>query len=495
MKILVIQLARLGDIYQTWPVMKALRRQFPEGRIDLLVRKKYRDACLGLDVEDRVFSLDTAQILGPSLEEEANFGESLIRLRRFLLPLKNEKYDKIINLSFSPLSSYLTHYLQLKNTEVRGYTRFSDGFLDIPDEASAYFYGQVGLGRDNRKHIVDVFADVAEVKLKSEDFSFSKSLMKSGWGFPWQDPYIVVHIGASQKNKSYELHKWLGVLSQLEKKWQGTVVLIGGAAEIAIGEDLSIMCASDRVVNLVGKTEISDLFPMIAGSELVVGCDSAPMHIASLTKTRCLNLSFSSVNFWETGPRSEGSWVIWEETPEELPSDRVVGEIFQMLNHEPAKDAVLEVRGGIPLYRVVGYNDNDFSWRLVKGIYDEGEFPQIENDLQIQARQRMTEINDLAIEQLNKLQKNVRDSTALAILDRADEIVAAIGDVEPTFRPLVRWYQTEKSRMGPGPTDELIRRNLLIHAKMKEILTNLDSLGDQGRPDVGGVCADRQLER
>ena len=43
MKILCIQLARFGDVYQTWPVMRALRRNNENAEIDILVREKFAD--------------------------------------------------------------------------------------------------------------------------------------------------------------------------------------------------------------------------------------------------------------------------------------------------------------------------------------------------------------------------------------------------------------------------------------------------------------------
>src|SRR5205807_1295099 len=71
-------------------------------------------------------------------------------LKSFLQPLCEANFDTIINLSFSPASSFLTDYLASSRTDVRGYTRHSDGHFNIPDDTSAYFYAQVGIGRANR---------------------------------------------------------------------------------------------------------------------------------------------------------------------------------------------------------------------------------------------------------------------------------------------------------------------------------------------------------
>ena len=65
MKILVLQLARLGDIYLTWPAIRAIKRKLPEATIDVLVREKFQDATQGLAEVDRVLSFDTKHIFKP----------------------------------------------------------------------------------------------------------------------------------------------------------------------------------------------------------------------------------------------------------------------------------------------------------------------------------------------------------------------------------------------------------------------------------------------
>ncbi len=37
MKILVLQLARLGDIYMSWPMIRAVKRKYPNAEIDIQV--------------------------------------------------------------------------------------------------------------------------------------------------------------------------------------------------------------------------------------------------------------------------------------------------------------------------------------------------------------------------------------------------------------------------------------------------------------------------
>src|SRR4051812_26652572 len=129
MKILILQLARLGDIFLSRPAIRALKDQFPEAQIEIMVRYRFRHALAGLVQVDRIWFLDSRTILRPVLEDPQNWRESSHELDQLIADLRGQGYERIINLSFSPMSSYLTHAITTESTEVRGYTRSSDGYL------------------------------------------------------------------------------------------------------------------------------------------------------------------------------------------------------------------------------------------------------------------------------------------------------------------------------------------------------------------------------
>ena len=239
MRILVLQLARFGDIYQSWPTLHALQRRYPESELHVLVRSRFRDA-LNDFPGITIHALPTAEILTPILaggtEDEANQ-----RLLAFLEPLRGLQFDLIVNLSFSPMSSYLADLLAPANCSIRGYCRMSDGHLRLPDDASAYFYAQVGIGRWNRYHITDIFAAVAGVELKDEDFAWAPP-QSSG---PRRG--VLVHLGASTLEKTYAPELWVQALCSLVKATTETVTLIGSPSEVALSETVARQVADPRL--------------------------------------------------------------------------------------------------------------------------------------------------------------------------------------------------------------------------------------------------------
>ena len=470
MKILCLQLARFGDIYQTWPVLRALRRNYPEAEIHLLVRSRFIEATVGLDEVSRVIALPTNKWLAGDIDE------ALAGIEQWLIENDMAGFDRVINLSFSPLSSYLVDLVG--GADVVGYTRQSDGFLSIPDEPSAYFYAQVGVDRANRIHLSDLFAMIAGVELTDDDFRAPALArvyenMRSG---------IVVQVGASQSQKTLSAESWMEIIKKLTELTGESVTIVGSA-----GEFNADAIQNPRVLDRVGQTKISELFQIIADARLFIGCDSVGLHIAALTQTPTLNISFAAVRFWETGPRAPGSRILWFDSREACDVSRVTDEALRMCDGEPPGAPVIlkAERSGV-IYDLIGYEENDFSWELVRALYSHENCAAAIADLCRNCLHerasaagnsvnlitlgftRMSELATLALEQI-KIIESAPNQAAVHILDQVDALIEQVGRLAIEISPLVRWFQTEKSRIPPGGLNEILKSTKALFDQLNEL--------------------------
>lgn len=467
MKILILQLARLGDIYQSWPAIRGLRRKYPQATIDVLTRPRFVAALDGLESINEKMVLPTQDLLSPLVQVEMDIKAAYAATSGYVDGLKTRNYDWIINFSFSPFSSYLSHSLTGLNTRVSGYTRHSDGFLSIPDDMSAYFYAQVGLDKPNRFHLAEIFATLAEVDLEASDWQAPKIPNNAVEACP-----IVIHIGASEAKKQVSPHKWASIINHLGKA-QGAkrkVALIGAKSEEALAETILSSIPSDSAVSFVGKTSLSETFSLIQKAQVLVGPDSAPMHMASLTGTPCVNISLGNVNFWETGPRSAGSCILRAQDEADVASDRVTAVIEKVLKKEKQDLSVITVQEGTPCYRAFTPKGQEFEWRFLKAIYMGEEFPETDADLFFDGVEKLADINSLMIDQMIAIEKGGDLAKSAPIIDRGEEIIEAIGKLVPALAILVRWYQTEKIRQGPGEPQQILARSLEIQRTLQKVL-------------------------
>lgn len=494
MKILVLQLGRLGDIFQTWPTLRALREQFPDAQIDLLTRRRFSEATCDLEAINFVWLMDGQALLTPVLSDDCNIDESLAQIDQLIESVVAQQYQRVINLSFSPLSSYLAeaiaraHYTGPDSpmVELSGYGRTEDGYLSIGDDTSAYLYAQVGVARKNRVHLCDIFAAVADVELSPHHWSTRLNPLD----FAQLGEYIVIQVGASQANKTYDVSKWTAVVSKIAREWPGQIILVGSLGELALAEQIMTLAGSPRLLNFVGRSTVCELMALIAGCRLVIGADSVAMHVGSLVNVPCLNLSFASVNFWETGPRAPGSRILYADEPEGLPSDRVVNEALSILTGaQPSEDAYV-ARASCVAYQssVQCQTPEPFEWQLIEKIYwpmaDTHKRLEIDG-LRRNALTKMADLNSLAIAQLDNLNLLEPSRTILEILDRIDEAIAKIGELVVEISPLVRWYQTEKVRVGPMSRERILAATRTIHQRLDILLKNFMGITEVAESEAG----------
>lgn len=469
MKILVLELARLGDIYQSWPALRALKRTQPQARITVLTRERYKAALDGLSVVDSTRILPSQDFIRPMLEPGFDIQSAHEKVGEFVQELRNEKFDWIINFSFSPLSSYLVHAIADKQTRLSGYSRTDDGFLMIPDDMSAYFYAQVGVDRPNRYHLAEVFGTMVGADLNSTDWA-----PPLGYRRLQNSPEVLIHIGASETKKAISPIKWITIINQFMKLFEDPQAirlgLIGAASEVGIAEQIMSSVPEGAIENFVGKTDLRELFERIGSASLLVGADSAPMHMASLTATPCLNLSLKSVNFWETGPRAPRSIVMRGSDDTDFASDRVAQAMRKILMNEKPDLQMFSVQEGAPSYWGLEPRGQDFQWKLLKAIYMNESFPLNSSPLYRDGIQKLDDINRLMMDQLQNIQNGTAIAKVGSILDRGEEIIETISRLVPDLSPLIRWYTTEKIRLGPDDHESLVRKSLEIHTTFQKVL-------------------------
>lgn len=489
MKILIIQTARLGDIYLMWPAVRGLKRLNPQAQIHVLVRETYAQALVGLEDIQEVHKIPSqlwiqglAELkLGGLSDQESvsSFLDSTAfsAVSGLVDKLKAENFDQVINMGFSPLSSWLTKASSNENSEVAGYSRTQDGYLAIPDAMSAYFYAQVGSDRPNRFHLAEIFATLCKVDLIQSDW---RSPFPPGLEIELPEEFIAVHVGGSEVHKMVSVSKWISIFSQLRKLRPVQIVLIGGKNEKPIAAQLESSVPEGEIINLVGEIDLPQSMAVLQKARLLVGPDSAPIHMASLTQTPVLNLSLGQVKYWETGPRAQGSVVVSAANETDLASDTVADLIMRVLHGMRLPVDCIQTAPGTPSYTGASSPEKDFEWQLCEAIYMGKDFPAPIDPLFIEGIKRLAEVNQLLLEQ-TKAVKGAEDlKKRSGIMERCEEVIETVAKLVPSLVPLVRWYMTEKVRIGPADLAKVVTQNLEIQNLLQGVLDIYLPQGDSG---------------
>ncbi len=467
MKILVIQLTRLGDILCTLPTLSAMRRDYPDAQIHLLVRSRFAQAAEGHLAIDHLWKLDAQKILGNLISDSvetksvgqekadaslASLSQALIALSQVISELRAEKFDKIINLSFSPSSSFIAHLISQGKIPVVGYSRTSDFYLHIPDEASRYFRSHVGIDKSNRIHVIDIFSWVAGVKIKSSDLcSHDKKLRDGG---------IVCHLGASQKQKRWPDEHWTRLLQRLTTELETQVTLVGTEAEAPWINNIALQVgASSQLRNLAGKTNYAELKRIIERARLFIGADSGPMHVANIVATPTLNLSVGNVRFWETGPIVAGSRVFQCRNPKFLSSDEIFVHAKEMFKGESTIMPVVECmnQNGVRYTLKNEIKIRQDQWSVVEWMHFYGPKPEFPGELST-ALNQIVELSKLAISQLEAFYKDSSKAEIVSVLDRVDELMNFLMTNISPVAPLIEEFLCQKENIPPLSREEVFHQ-------------------------------------
>ena len=111
-------------------------------------------------------------------------------------------------------------------------------------------------------------------KMFKPDWNYFKSTISK---FNIKRPYAILVPGGSRhrKNKRWDFKNFLEIIKFLEKK-KIISVLVGGSDEIDVFQSKPKYAS---VVNLIGKTNFSDLASLSSGARLILGNDTGPMHL------------------------------------------------------------------------------------------------------------------------------------------------------------------------------------------------------------------------
>ena len=302
MKVLVVQLCRMGDIVQTLPVLTGLASEGVE--VHLVLREEFRGLPLPRAIT-RVHSLPAALGSGAA---PAEVGVRIAELGAFLMRLAEERFDTVINLSHDPESSAITRYVGAR--DIRGVTLEDDRNFGVRGAWMEYLLSLPANRHLGPFNLSDVYCRVARLEhlpeprleLPAPARERAKRLLAEGTLS--EPPRVGLVPGASDARKCWSAASFAELARSLARRGVG-VVLLGTKAERELSETIR-EDAGPGPVNLAGETSLPELAAVLASLDLVVTNDTGTMHLAALAGTTTLTLTLGPAHVHESAPFGSG---------------------------------------------------------------------------------------------------------------------------------------------------------------------------------------------
>ena len=319
MKILLIQMLRLGDAIQMIPVIRGLKASFTNARIHALTSNVGRSIFEKESQVEKVYVLNKQDISAlASRARKKDLLAAIELLQSDLEPLISQEWDWVINFSFSFPSALLSFMLDagyrsgyVANRQRQYLSKekwFSHSLASFANRRYSNFNWV-----DIDKKIIGLPSVPAHPLIDPNPGNLQKAAGYLGKKRFEGEKVIGINPGASGAYKMWPVEKF-GVLSKsLIENQDCRIIIFGGEEEMGLGETIK-KYAGDGAEDLTGKTSLDDLTAFLSLCDVFVSNDTGPMHLASLVGTKVVGLFFNS-HFVETGPYGPGHVAVHPDIP------------------------------------------------------------------------------------------------------------------------------------------------------------------------------------
>lgn len=281
MKILLIQLRQLGDILLTTPVIRAIKKKYPDAEISFLTHPMGKLILSG----------------NRELKEHLIYpAESRFLQAKFMIGLRARKFDIVFDFMGNPRSALLTRITGAPQ-------RFSFA------SPRSWAYTSVVPRESGHDYIVrEKFRIISQAGIHSDDVRLVLPWTAADL-VPWQKflgdhpslqkdhPRILLSPTHRRENRRWSVASWVKLAEVLAQDWHAHVIWLWGPGE---EEDVKALQQQCRVPTLLApRTTFRELAAFTAQCELFIGNSNGPSHVAVATNTPSIQLH---------GPTDAPSW-------------------------------------------------------------------------------------------------------------------------------------------------------------------------------------------
>ncbi len=294
--ILLIRIDQIGDIVMTRPAIRALRKKFPDAKIDLLISRVSKPLFDDEPALNEIIPFENNWFV-----KDVSWSACLKEALSLIQILRMRNYDVAVDFRGDLRSLFLIYFVGIKNR--LGYGRTGGEFLithpvDYPKKLH-----QVKTNIHLLKSL-DVDSEVITSKIayrKAAEEQFFQTSGKALVGV--SEPLIIIHSGAGRSEKTWGSSEFKKLIEQIEARNLGKTVLIGSEDDVDFLP--AVYLNNENVIDLRGKTSLQDLPILFDQKGVFVGLDSGPAHIAAAQDMPVVSIFI--------GPNDPDIWHPWTE--------------------------------------------------------------------------------------------------------------------------------------------------------------------------------------
>lgn len=303
-KILVVNTFGIGDVLFSTPLIKALKQEMPDTRIDFMCNRRCHDIFKNNKNIEKIILFEKDEFRSLFRESKILFLKKMIT---FAGAIKRQRYDLAIDLS---LGYQISLFLKLMGIKKRiGFNYRKRG---------KYLTGKVNIGGFNDKHAAEYYLDIVKLldiyEVKDKDFEFCLSREEEGWASDFVREHglenkILVGIapgggkswGVNAIYRRWAPQNFSRVAKKLCERDEDIFFICFGSQEERSLCDLIVGQLGMKAINLCGALSLLKTAALLKRCRLLLCNDGGLLHLAVSQGTRTVSI-FGPVDEKVYGP-------------------------------------------------------------------------------------------------------------------------------------------------------------------------------------------------
>ena len=302
---LVVRLGALGDIVHAIPAAAALRRAWPDARIDWLVSAKHAAILELVQGIDRRILVNDRGGASAGLSVPAAIRE-----------LRRGAYDVAFDLQglmksallarasgASRVAGFAAPYARERLAPLLYTDTYDPGAGGLHDPRDSRHVVALNLGLLS---IVGITPAAVEFPIQAVSSHVALHIHRNTGG-----RYALVNPGAAWPNKRWPAARLAALAAELRARHGLTSVVLWGPGEEALASE--VVAGAGGAALLSPPTSVADLVALSRGAALMVSGDTGPLHIAAAVGTPIVGI-FGPTRPARNGPVSPGDITVSRDT-------------------------------------------------------------------------------------------------------------------------------------------------------------------------------------
>ena len=278
MKVLIIQLKRIGDVLLSTPLANTLKMNFPDVEIDFITSPGEKGVLEG--------NPNISEIILLTNEERKN----KLKFLKKMLYIRQKKYDVVFNVNGKLEGMLITFFSRAKKRV--GWDKKGWKIVNTLSVNSEKFRKKTGTAAqtidDRLAMLTATFGDIKldsefHIWLSTEEIEHTRELMVRS-GVDFTKPIIPIGITSRRWYRVWEFEKFLAMSHHLIEKYDAQIIPFYAPNEKAY-IDSYIEAMKSSAVKRVETKNVRELAAMMQLSTIYFGNENGPRHVAQAVGT------------------------------------------------------------------------------------------------------------------------------------------------------------------------------------------------------------------